>query len=245
MTRCTWLQRIERANALASRSLSAGPLLRFYAGLLVEQQRWLFPNPEPDIIRTYFPELLDFVERSAPPELVAEAARLRAAGPEEWQSLVLGYWLGGPEDEHDFFARAFLEPFAATHFHEPAAPVAQAASRCPCCERAPQAGALRPDAEGARRFLVCSFCAYEWPFPRIVCPGCREQEFDLLPVFHAPEFPHLRVEACDQCKTYLLSVDLASDPAAVPLVDDIAAVPLHLWAREQGYHRLQPNLTGI
>jgi len=30
----------------------------------------------------------------------------------------------------------------------------------------------------------------------------------------------------------------------VPVVDDLAAIPLTLWASEHGYQRLQPNLLG-
>jgi formate dehydrogenase maturation protein FdhE len=30
----------------------------------------------------------------------------------------------------------------------------------------------------------------------------------------------------------------------VPVVDDLGAIPLTLWAHEHGYSRLQPNLLG-
>jgi FdhE protein len=56
--------------------------------------------------------------------------------------------------------------------------------------------------------------------------------------------PHVRVEACDTCKSYLRTIDLTKDGHAVPLVDDLAAISLTLWADERGYRRLQPNLLG-
>jgi formate dehydrogenase maturation protein FdhE len=32
---------------------------------------------------------------------------------------------------------------------------------------------------------------------------------------------------------------------AVPVVDELASVPLDIWAEEQGYTKLQPNLLGM
>jgi len=52
------------------------------------------------------------------------------------------------------------------------------------------------------------------------------------------------VEACETCKVYVRTIDLTRDGNAVPVVDDLAAIPLSLWAHERGYTRLQPNLLG-
>jgi FdhE protein len=56
--------------------------------------------------------------------------------------------------------------------------------------------------------------------------------------------PHIRVGACDTCKFFLTGLDLTKDGHAIPLVDDLAAIPLTLWAHEHDYSRLQPNLLG-
>src|SRR6266446_3292145 len=77
-----------------------------------------------------------------------------------------------------------------------------------------------------------------------VCPLCGEQAEGKLPVYVAEQLPHIRVEACDTCKFYLQTVDLTKDGHAIPLVDDLAAIPLTLWAQEHGYSRIQPNLLG-
>jgi formate dehydrogenase maturation protein FdhE len=53
------------------------------------------------------------------------------------------------------------------------------------------------------------------------------------------------VDACDTCGGYLLTVDLRRAPGAVPIVDELAAMPLDLYAREQGKHKLVPNLMGM
>ncbi len=58
-------------------------------------------------------------------------------------------------------------------------------------------------------------------------------------------FPHVRIEACETCRRYLLSIDLASDARAVPLVDELASLPLDLYARERGLSKITPNLMGF
>jgi len=65
-----------------------------------------------------------------------------------------------------------------------------------------------------------------------------------LPVYVAEQFSHIRIEACDTCKSYLRTIDLTKNGCAIPIVDDLAAIPLSLWAQERGYTRLQPNLLG-
>src|SRR6266550_1006898 len=71
--------------------------------------------------------------------------------------------------------------------------------------------------------------------PSLACCGGRAT---------AEDAPHVRVEACNTCKFYLRTIDLTRDGNAIPLVDDLAAVAHTLWANEQGYTRLQPNLLG-
>jgi len=55
----------------------------------------------------------------------------------------------------------------------------------------------------------------------------------------------MRVEACDACHTYIKSVDLTKNGLANPPVDELAAIPLDLWAQERGYAKLRPNLLGM
>jgi FdhE protein len=76
-----------------------------------------------------------------------------------------------------------------------------------------------------------------------VCAGCGEQRFESLPVFTAEQFPHVRIEACDTCRTYLKTIDLTKDGRAIPVVDDIASLSLDLWAQDRGYTRLRPSLV--
>jgi formate dehydrogenase maturation protein FdhE len=63
-------------------------------------------------------------------------------------------------------------------------------------------------------------------------------------VYVADQFPYIRVEACETCRHFLRTIDLTKDGNAIPIVDDLAAVPLSLWAQENGYTRIQSNLLG-
>ncbi len=147
------------------------------------------------------------------------------------------------------------------------------ARHCPDCGGPPQVSySVRASddlATGPRR-LSCARCGNSWGYPRMTCAGCGEDTGPKLPILseegttsgergsvvrglpggaadHVQKaiFPHLRIEACDSCRRYLLNVDCADDPKAVPLVDEMTAVPLDLVARERGYTKITPNLMGF
>jgi formate dehydrogenase maturation protein FdhE len=77
-----------------------------------------------------------------------------------------------------------------------------------------------------------------WHDACVACGGA-------LQTYASDEFGHIRVEACDACGTYVKAVDVARDPGAVPEVDDLASVPLDLWAEERGYRKASLNLFGL
>jgi FdhE protein len=170
---------------------------------------------------------------------------------DSWSASLEEYWRNGGIDDPPtgtfghFLSRAFLQPYAELR----AARISRALSEstvslCPLCGARPLLGVLRPEGDGGKRFLVCSFCSQEWEFRRILCAACGEEAEQKLPVFVAEKFPHIRVEACDTCRHCLRTVDLTKYGNAVPMVDDLAAIPLGLWAEEYGYQRIHPNLLG-
>jgi FdhE protein len=79
----------------------------------------------------------------------------------------------------------------------------------------------------------------------MVCPACGEQIVEKLAVYTAEQFPHVRVEACDTCRYYVKTVDLTKNGHALPVVDELATIPLNLWAQEHAYVKLRSNLLGI
>jgi FdhE protein len=140
----------------------------------------------------------------------------------------------------------FLRPYAEyLADHTDSNPLIGTPSTCPVCGSKPQVGALRPEGDGAKRSLICGLCQAEWDYRRIVCPACGEEDVSKLAIYTAKEFNHVRVEACDGCRSYLKTVDLTKDGHAVPVVDELAAIPLDLWAAEHSYQKLRTNLLGL
>ena len=143
------------------------------------------------------------------------------------------------------FVRAMLQPYAEYLAGRSDIQRDVVRNTCPFCDELPQVGVLRPEGEGAKRSLICGLCSTEWQFRRTLCPNCGEEAIDKLPVYIAADFEHVRVEACDTCQVYFKSVDLTKDGHAVPVVDELATIPLNAWAEERGYSKLFPNLLGM
>ncbi len=80
----------------------------------------------------------------------------------------------------------------------------------------------------------------------MVCAACGEETSGRLPVYsEADKLPHLRIDGCDTCRRYLVGVDLRHDATAVPVVDELAALPLDLYAKERGLTKVVSNLMGM
>lgn len=195
-----------------------------------------------------FPRFLNVVEDYGPARVAQVAHDLRVASSQARSDLLNTFWSSRqpPSDPEHFLAHAFLQPWAELLRSRAMLQLAgYSQSMCPFCDRKPALGVMRQQGDGASRNLVCGLCLTEWEFRRIVCPGCGEENYAKLPVYTAAELPHIRVECCDSCQTYIKSVDLTKNGLADPLVDELASVPLNLWAQERGYAKLQLNLLGM
>ena len=212
-----------------------------------------------------FPGFLSLVQQIAPKPLVQTAAGLAKKGPAAWQRAIESFWHGdletplgagaweqeeaGDSREATLAERSlawiFLQPYAEYLADQrESISVDGAPSTCPLCGGKPIVGVLRPEGDGAKKSLVCMLCAHEWAFRRIYCPACGEEREPQMAYYAAPEIAHVRVDVCDTCHTYLKSIDLTKTGLAVPVVDELATIPLDLWAREHGYEKLQVNLLG-
>jgi FdhE protein len=262
--------RIERAKYLSAHHPFAGKILEFYSQVARFQQGFYEQLPKIwgkravapangdlrselnlAVALTSFAKFLSLVEAEAPKPLAARAGQLRTQGETEWAEVLTKYWKAGLlessslEQREEFLARAFFQPYAEFIVGAMLPPVlSMTVCRCPRCNSLPVLGVLRPEGDGGKRFLQCAFCSLEWDFRRILCAHCGEEREQELPVYVAEAFPHIRVEGCETCKHFLRTIDLTKDGNAVPIVDDLAAIPLHLWAEENGYKRIQGNLLG-
>lgn len=209
------------------------------------------------------PGFLRMIETLAPMPLAQAAARLMQEGPAASQGRIAELWRelraesarDRAEDELDItesyiaektLVWLFVQPYAEylAKRHGPVC-VEDTPSRCPLCGAKPIVGVLRPEGDGAKKSLICRLCGYEWAFRRIYCPACGEEREPLMAFYSAPEIAHVRVDVCETCRTYMKSVDLTKTGRAIPLIDELASLPLDLWARENGYRKLQINLLGI
>lgn len=259
----SWQRRISRAEQLAVQHAFAAEILGFYVHLARFQegiqQRLEHDPPEPssqlsqlpkaqDLLSS-FPAFLLLVEANAPTRFANAARALRDSSREFSWNLLNSVWsqtASPPDGPEQFLAFAFLQPCAEFVRSRTALRLeGYTHSLCPFCNRKSGIAVLRAQGDGARRNLMCGFCLCEWEFRRIVCAGCGEEDERKLPVFTAEQFPHMRVECCDTCNSYIKSVDLSKNGLADPLVDELAAVPLDLWALEHGYAKIHPNLLGL
>lgn len=251
----TWDLRIARAGELAKTHSAVAELLSFYQSLARWQKRVyesVSASADHDVsfLLRHFSALVDLIKQYGSPALKEAAVALEAASEEERLALLTGFWQHEVESrdlstEYAFFAHALLQPFAECLAEKTNSSTQAAPPICPFCGSRPQLAVLRPEGDGAKRFLLCSLCGTEWFFRRVLCPNCAEENKEKLPVFTAQEFDYVRVDACDTCRTYIKSIDLSKNGKAVPVVDELATVSLNLWAQENNYQKLQPNLFGI
>jgi FdhE protein len=259
-----WQQRIRRAEYLAAKHPFAAEILGFYIhtarfqeslGQRIERSAGSHapvslsaPLESPELL-TSFPAFLAVVEEHGPARLAQVAHDLRNASSGSRSDLLNACWspTGEPPSyPHEFLAFAFLQPYAELVRSRASLQLeGYTHPLCPFCNRKPALGILRQQGDRGRRSLPCGFCLTEWEFRRIVCPGCGQEDHAKLPVYTAEEIPYIRVECCDTCQTYIKSIDLTKNGLADPLVDELASVPLNLWAQEHGYTKLHPNLLGM
>jgi Protein involved in formate dehydrogenase formation len=268
-----WAARRRRAEELRDRYPFAAELLTLYLALIpVQQDAWSRARenpPEPEELpwwaaENVLPSVIEATAAAGPPAL-REAVLTAHAG--EW---ALAGWLADEElDPVDrYLARASLGPVLEALGEHAGAACARGHEHTECCPRCggpAQLSCLASSGEAlvsGPRSLLCARCASSWSSSRSVCPACGESEEARLNVFaerwdgpvsgnrngdgdERPVFPHLRVAGCSTCGRYLIEIDMARDGRAVPEVDELAALPLDLYAADRGLTKLTPNLMGF
>ena len=255
MTASPWDRRIARAAELSAKYPASSELLTFY-GVLARFQKNVFQQMAADsrhevsVLLPLFPSLISVVAQAGPRPLKDAAEALGAMSGSRLLELLENVWQHEIESRQVsptevFFAKSLLQPYAEYLAGQAQNVSEHSSSLCPFCGSKPHVAALRPEGDGAKKWLVCSFCSSEWNFNRVLCVNCGEADKERLPVYIAEEFDYIRVDACDTCRTYIKSVDLTKNGHAVPTVDEIATVPLNLWAEQNDYNKFEANLFGI
>jgi FdhE protein len=255
----TYAARRDRARELGARLDFAQELLRLYLAVVDAQER-TFERARVD--RPDAKDLAAYVVRVALPNVMEAAV---AAGTETLREAVLlrfhegdlesivESWLRAEEMEGTdaFLARASTSPVleALPEIAATLRGVNRDERHCPRCGGQPQLAVFSDSGEAlltSQRKLVCARCANEWVMSRMTCASCGETAGAKMPILSdVDHFPHLRIDACEICRHYLITVDERKDPRAVPLVDELAALPLDLVAAERGYNKIVPNMMGF
>jgi FdhE protein len=267
-----WAARRRRAEELRERHPFVSEVLTLYLALLpVQEETWLAARedaPAPEEVARWtvarvVPAVVDATV-AAGPALLRDAVPARLPADD-----ALDGWLAGAElDPVDrYLARASLAPVLEALGEQAAAACApvregEEGAYCPRCGGLPQLSCVADSGESlvsGRRNLLCARCGTSWDYTRSTCPACGEADEGKLLVYtehwHGPVsangngaepavFPHLRIAGCETCRRYLIEVDLAQDGRAVPEVDELVALPLDLYAADQGLTKVTPNLMG-
>ena len=125
-----------------------------------------------------------------------------------------------------FFARVFL----------------QRDQKCMPDAHLAQLGIIVTQGDGTALELQCALCFEVWRHGKGRCHACGESS---LAHYAARELAQLEVQACESCGIYINLVHQEKDPEVVPDVDEIAAMPLDIWAKERGFRKPIPNLIGM
>jgi len=200
--------------------------------------------------REYFLDLLHIAEKRAPGE-TEELARKINDGEEDFRELVLGAFYGEPgemeDDEQDNEEETFdlidlfLEECLRPAFERVAAKYGESVLKskwsegyCPICGKEPKIGEIKE--EEGRRYLFCNQCGIKWPFLRIKCPFCGNEEQQTLAYFTVEDDERYRVDVCNECKRYIKIVDFRETKEEANLdIEDITTLHLDMLATEEGY----------
>lgn len=106
---------------------------------------------------------------------------------------------------------------------------------CPVCGS--QAGMAEMAGEEGKRYLFCSACTFRWPFKRLKCPYCENEEVGDVSYFVVGEGA-TRVDTCKSCNSYIKTRDSRKGNADIPIeVEDLLTIHLDILATKEGFER--------
>lgn len=142
-----------------------------------------------------------------------------------------------------FLIQSSILPFVASYskgFDELISLKEYPFGHCPICGSLPLISVLK-DKSGKRKNF-CSFCLFEYPVERTKCVFCGEPYKKEHFYFTTEDLPGYRVDICDKCKKYIKTIDFRDrDEQIIPMLDDLASLPLDIIAKKEGY--LRPTLS--
>jgi FdhE protein len=110
---------------------------------------------------------------------------------------------------------------------------------CPLCGSLPSLSLLKE--EVGKRYLLCSFCGYQWRIDRIFCPFCKNKDQESLHYFYGEGEETHRIDLCDKCHQYIKTIDTRNLQESDPVLEDLATLHLDILASQKGYKKPAPN----
>jgi len=87
-----------------------------------------------------------------------------------------------------------------------------------------------------KRFLHCELCGYEWYYPRLKCPFCKNDQPKKLGYFVSEEEEGFRVDFCKKCNRYIKTLDMRVIEQPAPMeLESLITFHLDMLAHEQGF----------
>ena len=103
---------------------------------------------------------------------------------------------------------------------------------CPICGGEPDMAAL--ERGGGRRRLLCSRCDAEWPFRRLGCPFCDNDDPKEMAFLAGDDTAH-SLAVCERCRRYLKTVDFRETPERPLAAERILTGGMDAAAQGTGY----------
>jgi len=110
---------------------------------------------------------------------------------------------------------------------------------CPVCGSLPLLSLLK--GEVGKKYLLCSYCGYQWRIDRLFCPFCNNTEQEFLKYFYGEREETYRIDLCDKCHQYIKTIDYRTLEELDPVLEDLATLHLDILASQKGYKRPIPN----
>jgi len=111
---------------------------------------------------------------------------------------------------------------------------------CPICGSLPSLSLLKE--EVGKRYLLCSYCGYQWRIDRLFCPFCNNKDQESLHYLSPEGEEAYRIDLCDKCHQYIKTIDYRNLAESDPVLEDLATLHLDILASQKGYKRRVPNL---
>jgi FdhE protein len=190
--------------------------------------------------------LVGLARVAMPDESRAALDRLKdkdVAAREALADRVLGVDPSTPDPGEACFVSAALQIYwtrMAALLDEEAVKPAEPPGACPVCGSPAVASVVY--AEGnlhGVRFLCCALCGGEWHAVRIKCAHCQSTKG--IAYHHVEQWPAVKAETCDECRTYTKIVYKEKAMDADPIADDLATFGLDVLVGEAGWSRAAAN----